>query len=268
VTVRIAVCVSQVLDPDKVAELALAGLLRVEAANGTPSDAPHVARVMNDADRQALSKAVKTGAEVVAVNVGASRAGELCTEALQMGAAAAVHVDCDVTRADVSTVAHLLHAAIARAGGADLVLTGLQTSGGDGGATGAALAALLDAPCVVGVRDVRVSDDATVRVTQVHAGGERDLDVTLPAVLSVYDDVWKPPVLNPRHLIAARDRSPLVLRASDLGVDDAQMDALRVVDTLAVEVPALPNRCELLGDGDAGAAVDALLDRLRAEAVL
>jgi electron transfer flavoprotein beta subunit len=268
VTVRIAVCVSQVLDPDKVAELAIAGLLRIEAANGAPSDAPHVARVMNEADRQALSKAVKTGAEVIAVNAGATRAEELCTEALQMGATTVVHIECDTTRADVATVAHLLHAAIAHAGGADLVLTGMQTSGGDGGATGGALAALLDVPCFVGVRNLSLAEGAAVHVTQVHARGERDLDVSLPALLSVYDDGWNPPVLNPRHLIAARDRSPLRVRPTDLGIDGARVESLRAVDTVSVEVPALPNRCELLGHGELSAAVDELLGRLRGEGVL
>lgn len=261
---RIAVCVTQVLDPDRVAELAGAGFLRVDARTGRP-DAAHIAPVMNETDRQALSKAVALAArldpqaEVLAISAGALRPDELCAEAFQMGAGAAHHVDCDLAHADVATVAALLAAALREAGGADVVLAGAQAAGGDGGAVGAALAAELDVPCFTGVRDLSVDADGALRVAQSEGGTERELRLHPPAVFCVYDEAWKPPVLNPRHLIAARDKTAAHISAAP--------GAPRV-ETLAVEIPALPGRCELLDAEDVDAAVAGLLDRLRAQGVL
>lgn len=270
---RIAVCVTQVLDPERVAELAGSGFLRIDPAGGRP-DAAHIAPVMNEADRQALSKAVavaatlQPAAEVVALSVGAMRPDELLSEAFQMGAAAALHVDADTAGADVATVAALLAAGVEHAGGADLVLAGAQASGGDSGAAGAALAAALDLPCFTGVRSLAIDGGGAVRVTRADAGGEQELELHGPALLCVYDEAWKPPVLNPRHLIAARDKVPQRLDAAVLGLGDAQLRAARRVEVLDVEVPDAPSRCVMLDTGDVAAAVRELVDRLQAEGVV
>jgi electron transfer flavoprotein beta subunit len=269
--VRIAVCITEVLDPDRVAELAAAGFLRMDPATGRP-DAAHIAPVMNETDRQALAKAVAVAArldppaEVLALTAGAARPAELCNEAFQTGAGAACHVDADLAGADVATVAALLAAALRQAGGAELVLAGAQASGGDGGAVGAALAAELDVPCFTGVRDFSLDADGVLRVAQSDGGAERELQLRPPALLCVYDETWKPPVLNPRHLIAARDRTATTCDLGALGVDGT--GAGRRVETLAVEVPALPSRCEQIDTADVDAAAGELLSRLRAQGVL
>lgn len=268
---RIAVCVTQVLDPDRVVELAGAGFLRIDAHSGRP-DATHIRPVMNEADRQALAKAVHAAAhldpqgDVVALSAGATRPEELAAEAFQMGAAAVHHVDVGAAHADVAAVAALLAAALEQAGRADLVLAGAQASDGDGGAVGAALAAALDIPCFTGVRDFSLGGDGSLQVSQSEGGTERELRLRTPALLCVYDETWRPPVLNPRHLIAARDKTPQRHAPAALGVDS--LDALLRVETLALEVSELPGRCELIDAADASAAVRVLMDRLRAQGVL
>ncbi|HWH24694.1 MAG TPA: electron transfer flavoprotein subunit beta, partial [Candidatus Limnocylindria bacterium] len=109
-----------------------------------------VALEANGNDEYTLEKALKLvdadGGEVTVLSVGPAGAVDAIRKALAMGAAKAVHVADDALRgSDIPATVNVLAAALGRLE-FDLLLAGADTSDGQGGVVGAALAARLGLP--------------------------------------------------------------------------------------------------------------------------
>ena len=121
------------------------------AEDGLSIAAEHFEHALNEWDDAALEQALLLieqigSGEVVAVTVGPEDAEDTLRKVLAKGARRAVRVwDDSLAAADPVTVARAL-AGVARQEGADLILTGVQSSDLAQGATGTAMARILDLP--------------------------------------------------------------------------------------------------------------------------
>jgi len=104
--------------------------------------------VASESDNYALEEALrlkeKHGGEVVAISMGRENEAKILRAALAMGADRAIHlVDEKFKGADEFATAEALAKAIERDGGADVVLTGVQSDDRGSGATGVMIAEFL-----------------------------------------------------------------------------------------------------------------------------
>jgi electron transfer flavoprotein beta subunit len=233
--VKIVVCVKHV--PDASAERAFSADLTVdrEATDG----------LLSELDEYAVEQALRVadagdGVEVVALTVGPEDAAAALKRALQMGAAAGVHVLDDALHGtDVLGTSTVLAAAVTKAG-ADLVICGMASTDGTMGVLPAMLAERLGWPAATYARHLEVTDghatilreDDTARLT---------VEVDLPAVVSVTDQSGEARYPSMKGILAAKRKPVQTWDLDDLGLDAAEL-GLDAAWTRVVGVDPRPAR--------------------------
>lgn len=176
---------------------------------------------MNPYCRRAVSKgselAQATGGRCTVITLGPPPAEDVLREAVAWGADEGVHL-CDPAFAgsDTLATARALAAAVDREGPFDLVLVGRNSTDGDTGQVGPELAELLGLPFAGGARRMELAGDR-VRLDLELDDGWQEVEVVLPAVVSVAERLCDPCKVDPegRRAVAA-DRLRR-LTAADLG---------------------------------------------------
>ena len=188
---------------------------------------------LNEWDDYAVEAAVRIAedrdeeVEVVAVTIGPERSEETVRMALAKGVDRAIRVwddalaDADVL--DPTTTAHIL-AAVAKEEDPDLVLSGVQAADTGFGATGVALADLLDMGWAAVVNDLDLGDgEASVR-RELEGGVEELTTVDLPAVLTIQTGINEPRYASLRGIRQAQRKELAVHGLADLDLDPSLVD--------------------------------------------
>jgi electron transfer flavoprotein beta subunit len=220
-------------------------------------------QVCDEISERALEFALRcredAGGEVVAVIMGPPDAKSAARHVLAMGADRAVHV-CDdrLAGADQLQTATVLGAALLREA-PDLVVAGYASTDGGGGVVAALLAQLLQLPLLAGLASACV-EGGRVSGTRVTEIGEVTVRATLPAILSVTDQMAEPRLPNLRGVLGAR-RKPLTV----LGLDDLGLAGIGPA-TAVVSVQQRPRHtggARVVDDGTAAGQLADYLTRLR-----
>ena len=261
---KIVVCAKQVLDPDGVNAYAIWGRLNVDAdtrwlkRNGIPL-------LMNAFDEQALEAALRLrdqGIEghVTVVTMGDDEALPMFRHALAMGADDGVLLRDPAFRdGDGLGTAYVLALAIAKLGGADLILCGRQASDDDQGIVGPALAQLLGMPAVTLAKEVSTIGEKVLHVTRVLPEGDEVVEVELPALVTVSNELGQPRYPTARGMMDARRKEVQVWSAQDLEMDVARVGSTGAhVRRVDLSVPQVQGQCQLVS-GDTPAQTAALL---------
>ena len=146
---------------------------------------------------QGVTLAQETGGTCTVVTLGPPGAEDVLREAVAWGADAGLHV-CDAAFAgsDTLATARALAAALRTAGPFDLVLLGRNSIDGETGQVGPQVAELLDLPFASGVR--RLEDrGARWHLELEHDDGMQEVEIELPAVLSVAERLCDPCKVDP-----------------------------------------------------------------------
>lgn len=155
--------------------------------------------------------------EVVAMTMGPAPAREAVRHALAMGADRAVHI-CDerLTGADQIQTALALASAL-RAESPDLILTGHTSSDGGGGVVAALLAQLLGLPLLSELASAQV-DRSEVRGTRITDLGVVSLRASLPAIITVTDELPEGRLPTLRGVLGAKRKPVATPGLADLGI--------------------------------------------------
>ncbi|PXA82291.1 electron transfer flavoprotein subunit beta [Auritidibacter sp. NML120779] len=156
--------------------------------------------------------------EIIAVTMGPEEASKALRKVLAMGADRAVHiVDDALGGSDIVQTARVLASVVEREG-ADLVLTGAESTDGQGGMLAAMIAELTDRAVVPSL------DEATATATGI-SGVQRDgltetsLSVDYPAVVSLTEKIAEPRLANFKAIREAKKKPVDTLPLSDLDLD-------------------------------------------------
>ncbi|HEY4702313.1 MAG TPA: hypothetical protein VIH64_10515, partial [Streptosporangiaceae bacterium] len=156
---------------------------------------------MNPYCRRAVAQGValarETGGTCTVVTLGPPGAEDVLREAVAWGADAGLHA-CDPAFAgsDTLATARALAAVLRSAGHFDLILVGRNSVDGETGQVGPELAELLDLPFAAGVR--RLHDGGAVWPLELeHDDGAQEVEVALPALLSVAERLCDPCKVDP-----------------------------------------------------------------------
>ena len=203
------------------------------------TDRENVDGLLSELDEYAVEAALKIteaeGGEVTALTVGPADAVDAVKKALQMGADKAVHVSDDaIAGSDALATSLILAEAIKKVGQPDIVLFGLASTDGGMSVVPAMVAERLGLPQVTQVSTLEVADG---QVT-----GRRDSDVasetlvaSIPAVVSVTDQINEPRYPSFKGIMAAKKKPVEEMSLGDLGVDAGQVGldnaSTKVLDT-------------------------------------
>jgi electron transfer flavoprotein beta subunit len=259
--VDVIVCLKQVVDPElPMRDFAIDPATGRQVREGRPL-------VISTYDENALEVGLQLkdrhGGKVTALTIGPQGAvGDAIRLALAMGADEAVVVN-EPRGPDLlgPEKAAILAAAVERIGRFDLVLTGCESADWVERVVPPLLAEILGASCVTFVSKVDVTGDGIV-VRRVADDGFHQIDVRLPAVLSVAsDDSNRPRLPKVKDIVGAKRKPVHVWSADDLAAGAAGVRVLGV-QVREVAVPQRTARCEYL-TGEPAEQAAALAQRLR-----
>jgi electron transfer flavoprotein alpha subunit len=176
---------------------------------------------MNPYCRRAVAEGVtlarESGGTCTVVTLGPPGAEDVLREAVAWGADAGLHA-CDPAFAgsDTLATARALAAVLRTAGPFDLVLLGRNSIDGETGQVGPELAELLDLPFAGGVR--RLQDLGAVWHLELeHDDVTQEVELALPAVLSVAERLCDPCKVNPEGRAAVAPDRLVRMDARQLG---------------------------------------------------
>jgi electron transfer flavoprotein alpha subunit len=177
---------------------------------------------MNAYCRRAVSKGVEwateSGGSCTVFTLGPPTAEDVLREAIAWGADRGVHL-CDpaFSGSDTLATARALAAAVALEGPFDLILVGRNSLDGDTGQVGPEVAQLLGLPFAGGVRHMRiVGGDLSLDLE--HDDGSEEIEVSLPALLSVAERLCDPCKVPPARRAEVGIESIRLIAAAELGV--------------------------------------------------
>ena len=157
-----------------------------------------------------------------------------------------------------------LAAAIRKIGEFDIILTGRQAADWDWGVTGPALAEVL------GVEDVAIAksvaaQDGKLTVERVLTDGFETIEVQLPAVVTISNELGDPRYPQLRQIMAAARKQVTIYSAADLGLSADQLQPRLTLERLYV--PVKESQVEII-EGDSPQEKAATLARKLREAKL
>jgi len=188
--------------------------------------------IINPNDKNALETALQLkdahGAEVVVLSLGEPRAEDALREALSMGADQAfLLTDAAFAEADAAAAALILGRAIEKIGDYDLILTGQRTLDTGASQIGPRLAEYLGLPQVLGVREVSDLSDGKLRAKRNWKEGYAEVEVGLPALLSVAPQANQPRYPHGARIMNAyREWEITTWGLADLGLTEEELSPL------------------------------------------
>ena len=214
--------------------------------------------ILSELDEYAIEEALKASdsgdAEVIALTMGPSQAGDAVRKALQMGADAGVHVtDEALAGSDAVATSAVIAAAIEKIGGVDLILTGMASTDGSMSVVPAMVAERLGVAHVGFVGELTV-DESGAKARRDGDTGSEVVEVSFPAIVSVTDQINEPRYPSFKGIMAAKKKPFETWSLADLGVDAGTVGA-GAAWSQVVEITKRPPRSQgeiVTDDGDGG----------------
>lgn len=223
------------------------------------TDRAGVDGLLSELDEYAVEEALKVAeagddVEVVALTMGPADAVDAVKKSLQMGVGAGVHVLDDALHgSDAVATSRVIAAAIDKIGDVDLVITGMSSTDGSMSVVPAMLAERLGIAHLGFLGELNVADGTV--------SGRRDGDVasetvqaSLPAVVSVTDQINEPRYPSFKGIMAAKKKPVDTWSLTDLGVDASEV-GLGAAWTAVETVTKRPERTQgeiVTDEGDGG----------------
>lgn len=242
---RIVVCVKAVPEPKAAEELKIDPVSKSLARLDIPL-------VINPLDRNALEAALLVKAQdeahITVISMGPPPAGDIVKECLALGADAGILLtDQAFAGADAYATAYTLARAIEKSGEVDLVLCGRASSDGATEWVGPELAVFLDLPVVTMVREIVECESSRWQVKADIEDGYRLVQVDLPAVFTVTQDLNSPRTLSFSGIIKSRKKEITTWSMEDLALP-AEAVGLKGSPTIVSKLEFVESKreCEMI----------------------
>jgi electron transfer flavoprotein beta subunit len=259
---NIVVCAKQVVDPEMPASA-----FKVDSESKKVVPAAGLPPVINGFDENAVEAALRLketlDGKITVISMGSEFAMDVIKKPLSMGADELILVQDDaVEDLDSSATAYALTEAIKKVGEFDLVLCGRQASDWDNAQVPIGIAVSLGLPCITLARKVEVADGKVI-VERALPDGYEVVEASLPALVTVSNELGEPRYPTLRGIMGAARIAPTVWSTADLGLDAAQLAPKILLTDLFI--PVAGGECEIIEGEDEGDAGRKLALRLREE---
>jgi electron transfer flavoprotein beta subunit len=239
----IIVTVKQVLDPETPASV-----LRINPETHRMEAPANIPPVVNGFDENAVEAALqlreKVDGKVTILSVGSQFAMDVIKKTLSMGADDLVLVQGEgLESLDPFSTALILGSAIRKIGNFNLVLCGRQASDFDQAQVPLALAEVLSIPAITLAQKVEVQGSKLV-VDRVMTDGYDTVESSLPALVTVSNEIGQARYPTLRGIMAASRKQPTVWSIGDLGISaEALLPKLEIRELF---VPTQDSACEFI----------------------
>jgi electron transfer flavoprotein beta subunit len=208
-------------------------------------------------------------AKITVLTLGPEAARDAVKHSLAMGADEGVQLtDKAFEDGDSFATARALAAAIKKLEPFDLVFCGRQAPDWDVGVTPSIIADILGLPCITRASDVKVSD-GTLKVERVLSDGFEMVEASLPAVVTISNELGEPRYPQLRQIMAAAKKQVSVWSMGDLGLDPSQVGAAGSLLSLdRLYVPVQEAKCEFIEGETPEEAAEKLAVKLREEKLI
>ncbi|HJO29263.1 MAG TPA: electron transfer flavoprotein subunit beta/FixA family protein [Acidobacteriota bacterium] len=250
---RIAVLMKAVVEPESRIGLGSDG--EVQCANFRYE--------LNEYDLYAVEEAIRMAelydAEVTVVSAGPEEAVQSLRKGLAMGATDAIFVPVEESMGDAFLSAEVL-ADVLKPVQPDLILSGVESNDLGGSQVGVLVAEQLGYVAATMVISVKVGNDGVLNVRRELEGGNFvDVDLPMPAVLTIQTGLNEPRYPSLKGIMAAKRKDLVRLELSDLDIGDSQL-----VETIEYSYPPRRERAQMI-EGSSEAIASELVSLLRAK---
>ncbi len=220
---NIIVCVKQVIDPE-----APPSSFKINAA-AAKAEMQGAAPVIDPYGEYAVEASMKIkdahGGKVTVVSMGTNLLREVVKKPLSMGADELILLEDEAyTGGDSWSTAFALTMAIKKLGEYNLILCGREASDTNAGQTGSGVAEILGLPCITLARKIDI-EDTKAKVERVSADGYDVIEVPLPAVITVSNEIGEPRYPTIKGIMTAKKIEPVIWKPADIGVEPSQVGA-------------------------------------------
>lgn len=262
------VCVKQVLDSE-----APPANFKVDPSRNQmmlPTGMPPVISAFDEcAVEAALRIKDRIGGTITVLSMGANLLRDVAKKPLAMGADKLVLLDdAAFDGGDSWSTAYALTMAIRKIGHYDLILCGRQATDGDAGQVGSGIAELLGLPGITLARKVDIAA-GKARVERITADGYEVIEVALPALITVSNELGPPRYTTIQGIMTANQKELTVWKPADIGVDSSHVGAAgRRTRLLKLFQPVRERRCTMIDGENLEEAGVRLAVELRKAAIL
>jgi electron transfer flavoprotein beta subunit len=259
---NIIVCVKQVIDPE-----APPASFRIDVATNR-AEMRGASPVIDPYGEFAVEASLKikeaVGGKITVISMGENLLREVVKKPLAMGADALVLLeDAVFTGGDSRSTASALAAAIKKVGEYDLILCGREASDTNAGQTGAGIAGILGLPCVTLARKIDAGE-GRLTVERVTSAGYDVVEVPLPALVTVSNEIGEPRYPTIKGIMAAKKIEPIVWKPADIGLDASQLgEAGSGAKLQRLYQPVYEGNCEFVEEETPEEAAVSLAQKLR-----
>ncbi len=242
---NIIVCVKQVIDPE-----APPASFKIDAT-GTKAEMHGMPPVIDPYGEYAVEAALRLkeakGGKITVFTLGVGLLREVVKKPLAMGADELVLLeDPAYDGGDSYSTAYALALAIKKKGEFDVILCGRESSDTNSGQTGPAIAEILGLPCVTLARKIE-SLDNKLRIERVNSSGFDVIETSIPAVITVSNEVGQPRYPTIKGIMAAKKIEPVIWKPADIGIDASKIGFYgRRTKVRKLFQPVHEGKCELI----------------------
>lgn len=262
------VCVKQIADPE-----APPGSFRVDEVAKKVLPAAGVEQVVSPFDEQAVEAALRIkdahGGKITALSLGKDFIKDKIKKPLSMGADELILLqDPAFEDADSRSTAYALAMAIKKIGEYDIIFCGRQAADWDAGQVGSGIAEFLGIPSVTVAKKVELVD-GKVRVERMVTDGYEVIEVSLPVLITVSNELGEPRYPKLKGIMAAAKKVVPTWNAQDIGADPSKLGAAGArTKLLKLFIPVKEAKCEIIeGENPEDAAVNLALKLREAKLV-
>ncbi len=240
------VCVKQVIDPE-----APPASFKIDSATNKVVPPAGVSPVISPFDEQAVEAALRIkdaqGGKITVLSLGTNLLRDVLKKPLSMGADELILLEDDAfTEGDSWSTAYALAMAIKKIGDYDLIFCGRQAADWDAGQVGLGIAEMLGLPSITIARKIEPTD-GKAKVERVTADGYEVIEVSLPALITVSNELGEPRYPTIKGIMAAKKKEPVIWEPADIGVDVSQIGtAGRRIKLLKLFQPVHEGKCEIV----------------------
>jgi len=241
------VCVKEIPDPETPAA---AFAIDPVAKRAIPAkDKPPV---ISPFDEQAVEAALRIkdakGGKVTVISMGAPTAEKILKHSMAMGADEAILLnDPAFDDSDSATTAYVLAQAIKKIGAFDFVFCGRQAGDFDMGQVGSGVAELLGLPSVTLAKKIE-PNDGVARVERAFPDGFEVVEVKMPAVITVSNELGAPRYAPLKGIMTAAKKKVPVWNSTEIGADASRIGAAgKRTNIIRLYIPVRESKCEVIG---------------------
>ncbi len=263
------VCAKQIPDPETPPSA-----FKIDESKNEVVPAPGISPVLSPFDAIAAEAALRItealgDAKITVVSMGQESAQAAIKQVLAMGADEGLLLDDEAfLGGDSYATARVLSAAVAKLGDVDAVFCGRQAADWDMGQVGLGVAMLLGWPAAIIAKDVQIAD-GQMTAQRVMADGFETVQMSLPAVVTVSNELGDPRYPKLKQIMQAARKTVTKWSAADLELDPSTVGAAG--SRLKLErlfIPEVSGEVELIEGDTAQEQAAGLVAKLREAKIL